>query len=74
MLFNPLPASGHALLLKLLMQMPEGYNDLPDGEEEEMAQFHVGAVNSQLQQVYHGLALALALNRTLVMPKVRLES
>jgi hypothetical protein len=32
---------------------------------------HIKAIDFQLQQLYHALGLALALNRTLVMPRMR---
>ena len=35
-----------------------------------MIQFHIHAVNAQLQQTYFGFMAALGLGRVLVMPKV----
>lgn len=35
-----------------------------------MIRFHVAAANAQLRQAYWAFAAALALNRTLVLPRV----
>lgn len=53
------------------MQMPQGYNSWPDSRTEEMIRFHVDAANYQLQQAYYAFAAAVALNRTLVIPRYR---
>jgi hypothetical protein len=46
--------------------MPAGFNQWPS--TYKMAQFHMAAMAFQMAQLYHGFALALALNRSLVMP------
>lgn len=53
------------------LEMPAGFNDWPDSRTEEMIQFHMKAANHQLQQAYYAFAMALVLNRTVVMPKFR---
>ncbi|MEW5310165.1 MAG: hypothetical protein WDW38_001988 [Sanguina aurantia] len=50
--------------------MPVGFNEIPNSETESMIQFHIQAVNDQLQQLYYGFAIAMALNRTLLLPKM----
>jgi hypothetical protein len=53
--------------------MPDNYNQLADKWEnntETMVQFHLKSMQFQLGQVYYAFALALATNRTLIMPKV----
>ena len=40
-------------------------------ELEHQIRFHIAAVQSQLEQAYSGFALALALNRTLILPEMR---
>ncbi|KAL6756927.1 nucleotide-diphospho-sugar transferase-domain-containing protein [Haematococcus lacustris] len=63
------------MLLSMDLVRPEAppeFNDNPPPEKyhmEEMVHFHVAAVNAQLQQLYYGFLAALALNRTLVMPR-----
>jgi arabinosyltransferase len=54
--------------LQLSYKVPEGYNELID--QEPMIQFHLKTLQPQLEQVYVGLALAVALNRTFIMPKL----
>lgn len=51
------------------LQMPEGYNRWTDSAS--MVAFHMAAMRYQLAQLYHGFALALALNRTLVLPPLQ---
>lgn len=36
-----------------------------------MVQVHLNAMDSQMRDMWHGLALAALLNRTLILPKVR---
>lgn len=42
-----------------------------DWELQRQIQFHVAAVDFQLEQLYYGLAIALTLNRTIILPNVR---
>jgi hypothetical protein len=51
--------------------MPAGYNDWPASRTPDMVTFALAALSAQLQQAYWALALAMALNRTLVLPQVR---
>lgn len=51
-------------------QLPEGYNETPSDGTEQMVDFHGRAMDHQLQQLYYGFALAMALNRTLLLPQV----
>lgn len=51
-----------------LPHVPKGFQQY--NETEDMVQYHVKAANFQLNQLYFGFALALALNRTLVLPKM----
>lgn len=39
-------------------------------ELEQQVSFHAAAVEYQLGQLYHGFSLAVALNRTFVLPEV----
>ena len=43
-----------------------------DWELDRQIQFHMAAAEFQLEQLYHGLALAHALNRTIILPRVRI--
>ena len=36
--------------------------------------FHWAAVQFQMEQLYSGLALAVALNRTIILPRVRQQA
>jgi hypothetical protein len=38
---------------------------------EDMVKFHLASMRHQMGQLYHALGLALALNRTLIMPPLR---
>eukprot|EP00201_Polytomella_parva_P023090 CAMPEP_0175039368 /NCGR_PEP_ID=MMETSP0052_2-20121109/532_1 /TAXON_ID=51329 ORGANISM="Polytomella parva, Strain SAG 63-3" /NCGR_SAMPLE_ID=MMETSP0052_2 /ASSEMBLY_ACC=CAM_ASM_000194 /LENGTH=570 /DNA_ID=CAMNT_0016301187 /DNA_START=1529 /DNA_END=3241 /DNA_ORIENTATION=+ len=49
--------------------MPSTYNNITDYNTEALIQFHVRAINYQLEQVYSAAAIAMALNRTLILPK-----
>ena len=40
------------------------------GKEEQMVAYHLAASQFQLSQLYYGMSMALALNRTLILPKV----
>ena len=40
------------------------------GREEEMIAYHLAAVEFQLAQIHAGWSIALALNRTFILPKV----
>lgn len=46
------------------------YNAFNLSRSEDMVQFHLNSVNEQLARAYHGFAIALALNRTMVFPTV----
>ncbi|GIL80561.1 hypothetical protein Vretimale_16016 [Volvox reticuliferus] len=52
-------------------EMPPGYNTWPSSRTSEMVDFSLPALSAQLQQAYWALALAMAINRTLVLPKFR---
>ncbi|GIL60393.1 hypothetical protein Vafri_14842 [Volvox africanus] len=52
-------------------EMPPGYNSWPSSRTSEMVDFALPALSAQLQQAYWALALAMALNRTLVLPQFR---
>lgn len=58
-------------------QAPAGFNAIPLHSDpsaldhtERMVRYHVAAANAQLRQAYWAFAAALALNRTLVLPRV----
>ncbi|GLC60104.1 hypothetical protein PLESTB_001574400 [Pleodorina starrii] len=51
------------------VEMPPGYNQWPASRSGDMVAFALSALSSQLQQAYWALALAMALNRTLVLPQ-----
>lgn len=51
--------------------MMEGQRFKTDWTEAAMADFHLQAMGKQLRQLRTALGLAVALNRTLIMPKVR---
>jgi hypothetical protein len=38
---------------------------------EDMVQFHIASMQHQLGQLYYAFGLALALNRTLIMPPLK---
>ncbi|KAG2492009.1 hypothetical protein HYH03_009739 [Edaphochlamys debaryana] len=48
---------------------PPGYNDWND--TEAMVSFHLDALDRQLTDAWHGIALAGLLNRTLILPKMK---
>ncbi|KAG1665399.1 hypothetical protein FOA52_015809 [Chlamydomonas sp. UWO 241] len=52
---------------------PDGFNEWTDikGDTEKMVSHHIRTVTVQLTEVYHAFALAHALNRTLIMPRVQ---
>ena len=50
--------------------MMEGRRFKTEWKEEDMIAHHLGAVRAQLRQLRTALQLAVALNRTLIMPKV----
>lgn len=50
--------------------MMEGVRFKTDWATDAMIDFHLKAMRAQLQQLRSALALAVALNRTLVMPKL----
>lgn len=45
-------------------------NDTLPWELEKQIRFHMAAVQSQLEQLYYGFALGVALNRTIILPEV----
>ncbi|KAG2486350.1 hypothetical protein HYH03_014931 [Edaphochlamys debaryana] len=49
--------------------LPPGYNSWPASRTDDMVTFALGQLNAQLQQTYWALGLALATNRTLVLPR-----
>lgn len=54
------------VLCNSLPQTPAGFNGWTD--TLAMVDFHISALQAQLSQVYHALALAYATSRTLVRP------
>eukprot|EP00198_Chlamydomonas_reinhardtii_P003196 XP_001692532.1 predicted protein [Chlamydomonas reinhardtii] len=48
---------------------PAGFNEWND--TEAMVQVHLNAMDSQMRDMWHGLALAALLNRTLILPKMK---
>ena len=52
----------------------EGYADWNNSRTEEMIVTHLNGMVDQLTQIRAGMAMAVALNRTFVMPKVWLVS
>ncbi|EFJ45189.1 hypothetical protein VOLCADRAFT_94646 [Volvox carteri f. nagariensis] len=55
------------------VELPPGYNTWPASRTADMVTFSLAALSAQLQQAYWALALAAALNRTLVLPKASEE-
>ncbi|KXZ42494.1 hypothetical protein GPECTOR_141g692 [Gonium pectorale] len=53
------------------IELPPGYNTWPASRTGDMVAFNLRALSAQLQQLYWGLAMALATNRTLVLPRFR---
>ena len=77
-----LPVSHHAQIgiipdaFSLLFQVPPVYDVYRNTgtltwELERQIQFHIAAIRFQLEQLYYGLAVALTLNRTIILPNVR---
>eukprot|EP00775_Hariotina_reticulata_P006248 gene6248-6484_t len=67
------PAGGIISFDLVLPPVPMEFNswasaDDPMHSEEDMQLVHIKAIDFQLQQLYHALGVALALNRTLIMP------
>lgn len=56
-------------VLPMSLQDPVGFNDWND--TEAMVMQHLTAVESQLVDMWYGLALAALLRRTIILPKVR---
>eukprot|EP00201_Polytomella_parva_P005429 CAMPEP_0175083446 /NCGR_PEP_ID=MMETSP0052_2-20121109/27390_1 /TAXON_ID=51329 ORGANISM="Polytomella parva, Strain SAG 63-3" /NCGR_SAMPLE_ID=MMETSP0052_2 /ASSEMBLY_ACC=CAM_ASM_000194 /LENGTH=727 /DNA_ID=CAMNT_0016354903 /DNA_START=486 /DNA_END=2672 /DNA_ORIENTATION=- len=50
------------------LAMPSHYNSIPESQTEVMIQFHIKAANYQLQQFYAAAAIAMSLDRVLVLP------
>ena len=48
------------------------FNKTPFDDTEKMVQFHIFAANTQLRQAYYGFIAAMGLERSLVMPRVRI--
>ena len=55
-------------------EVPEGYADWNNSRAETMIVTHLNGMMEQLAQIRAGMAMAVALNRTFVMPKVWLVS
>lgn len=53
-------------------EVPEGYADWNNSRAETMIVTHLNGMMEQLAQIRAGMAMAVALNRTFVMPKVEL--
>lgn len=49
---------------------PADFTDWPQERQPEMQLFHLKSVRAQLEQLRAGMALAVALNRTVVLPEV----
>ena len=58
--------------LNVFIQAFDGFNSVPDKDTEKMVQFHIFAANTQLRQAYYGFIAAMGLERSLVMPRVRM--
>ncbi len=52
------------------MQVPDIPVDFDSWENDKMIDYHLASMEKQLHQIGKGLALAVALNRTVVLPKV----
>jgi hypothetical protein len=69
------PSLQPLLSLSLWMQIPYDGQGRPlndwTGRQEVMIAHHMLALERQFHQLYYGLAIAHALNRTLILPKVR---
>ncbi|KAL6755674.1 nucleotide-diphospho-sugar transferase-domain-containing protein [Haematococcus lacustris] len=71
---EPKPGVPHPPPLMLLTMdldrptIPDGYNQLPFNNTEDMIQFHIAAGTYQLRQAYYGIMAAMALGRTWVLP------
>lgn len=50
--------------------VPENFTHWNNSRNEEMIRVHLDGMTDQLRQVRAGMAMARALNRTFVMPKV----
>ncbi len=46
-------------------------NNTMPWELEKQIRFHAAAVQFQLEQLYYGFALGVALNRTVILPEVK---
>lgn len=51
-----------------LLQTPDGFNEWKT--DEDIISFHLTALRQQLEQIYIGLAMAVALQRIFILPKV----
>ena len=51
-------------------EVPEGYGDWDASRNRDMILLHLNGMVMQLEQIRAGMAMAQALNRTFVMPKV----
>jgi hypothetical protein len=50
--------------------MPAGYNSWAHDRNEDMVQFHLASIHSQLAQASIGMAMAVAFRRAFISPKV----
>ncbi len=55
-------------------QAPVGYNSWGRDREEDMVQFHLSTLQAQLAQATAGMAMAAALGRAFISPKVGARS
>eukprot|EP00201_Polytomella_parva_P023506 CAMPEP_0175042644 /NCGR_PEP_ID=MMETSP0052_2-20121109/2695_1 /TAXON_ID=51329 ORGANISM="Polytomella parva, Strain SAG 63-3" /NCGR_SAMPLE_ID=MMETSP0052_2 /ASSEMBLY_ACC=CAM_ASM_000194 /LENGTH=713 /DNA_ID=CAMNT_0016305513 /DNA_START=462 /DNA_END=2603 /DNA_ORIENTATION=- len=51
------------------LKMPKGFNQLADSEAEDMIRFHLKSTLYQLHQFYAAAAIAISLDRVLILPK-----